>query len=345
MEPTNTAAWESVQAADMEVLSTAADWLRGGDRVALVTVIRTWGSSPRPPGSLLAMNGSGQFVGSVSGGCVEQELIARYRARELGEPFPTQVDFGVDRIEAGRLGLPCGGRLELLIEELCSPEPLDALLARLRDGVLIARWVCLATGEVSLHPGDGHLELNVTDDAVVKGFGPVWRLLLVGDGQLARLLATMARLLDYQVTICDPREEFADPAPLPDVSYSRTMPDDAVRALVDQPRTAIVTLAHDPKQDDLALLEALVSRAFYVGALGSRRTARTRRGRLARMGLTAAQIQRLHGPAGVPIGSKRPAEIALSILAEVTAARNGVADPPNGHGGAFQPGESTHEGA
>ncbi len=314
---------------DTEVLATACRWLRAGQRVALATVIRTWGSSPRPPGSLLAMSNAGALVGSVSGGCVEAELLARFGAGELAEPFPTLVDFGVDRAEAGRLGLPCGGRLELLVEELPAAEPVAALLARLETGELVARRVCLNTGEVSLHPGDGRPELAVAEDAVVKVLGPAWHLLLVGDGQLARLLATMARLLDYGVTICDPRNAFAAPFPLPDITYSRLPPDDAVRALAEQSRTAVVTLAHDPKQDDLALIEALPSRAFYVGALGSRRTAAARRERLGQMGLTQDQIGRLRGPAGLPIGSKRPAEIALSILAEVTAARNGRGAPPD----------------
>lgn len=316
--------------ADTQVLAQARDWLRGGQRVALVTVIRTWGSSPRPPGSLLAMSGSGALVGSVSGGCVEEELLARFQAGELGGSLPTQIAFGVDRVEAGRLGLPCGGRLELLVEGLPAPEPVEALLARLGAGGLVARRVCLNTGEVSLDPGEGRPELAVSADALVKVLGPAWHLLLVGDGQLARLLAVMAQLLDYGVTICDPREGFADPSPLPDVTYSRRPPDDAVLALADQPRTAVVTLAHDPRQDDLALTEALVSRAFYVGALGSERSAAARRVRLAQMGLTPEQIRRLRGPAGLPIGSKRPAEIAVSILAEITAARNGLAAPAAG---------------
>lgn len=316
--------------ADAEILVAASRWLQEGHRVALATVLRTWGSSPRPPGSLLAMSDGGGMVGSVSGGCVEAELIGRYRAGELGGPFPTQVDFGVDRVEAGRLGLPCGGRLELLVEELTAAAPVDALLRQLAAGTVVARRVCLATGEVSLHPAGSAPEFGVSEAAVVKVFGPAWHLLLVGDGQLARLLATMARLLDYRVTICDPREEFADPFPLAGVVYTRQMPDDAVRAYADQPRSAVVTLAHDPKQDDLALTAALDSRAFYVGALGSTRTAGARRQRLASLGLDAARLARLHGPAGLDIRSKRPAEIALSILAEITAVRNGVAAPTSG---------------
>ncbi len=318
----------AVAAEDREVMATAAQWLRAGRGVALATVIRTWGSSPRPPGSLLAMNDEAQFVGSVSGGCIETELVGRYCAGELGEPFPTQVDFGVDRLEAGRLGLPCGGRLELAIEGLESAEPIDLLLARMDEGRLVARRLCLNTGEVSLHAGDGHPELSVSDESVTKVFGPAWQLLLVGDGQLARYLASMARMLDYGVTICEPRAEFADPFPLPDVRYIRQMPDDAVRALVFRPRTAVVTLAHDPRQDDLALTAALESEAFYIGALGSVRTAASRRERLLILGFTTEQMARIHGPAGIPIGSKRPGEIALSILAEITAARNGLVQAP-----------------
>lgn len=316
----------AVLAEDREVMATAAEWLRADRQVALATLTRTWGSSPRPPGSLLAMNDAAQFVGSISGGCVETELVGRYCAGELGEPFPTRVDFGVDRLEAGRLGLPCGGRLELVVERLVSVEPVDLLLSRMGTGELVARRLCLNTGEVSLHPEDGGRELSVSTEAVTKVFGPRWQILLVGDGQLARYLATMARMLDYGVTICEPRTEFADPYPLPDVSYTRLMPDDAVCALASRPRTAVVTLAHDPKQDDLALTSALDSGAFYIGALGSVRTATTRRERLMTLGFTAEQTARLRGPAGLSIGSRRPSEIALSILAEITAVRNGIVD-------------------
>lgn len=314
----------SEQAADFEVLSVARKWLENGQQVALVTVIRTWGSSPRPPGSVLAISADGAMTGSVSGGCVEQELADRYRKRELGTPFPTLVAFGVNSREASRLGLPCGGRLELLVEDLDVLEPLTALLSRLESGALVARRVCLRTGEVSLHESAYNRELEVTEDAVTKVFGPGWHLLLIGDGQLARMLARMARLLDYRVTICDPRELFAEPLSVANIEYSRLMPDDAARELANDPRSAIVTLAHDPKQDDLALSEALLTKAFYVGALGSERSAAARHNRLKQAGLTPSQISRLDAPAGLAIGSKRPAEIALSILAGITAARNGV---------------------
>jgi xanthine dehydrogenase accessory factor len=312
---------------DLEVLEGALAWLQAGQQVALATVIKTWGSSPRPPGSLLAMNSSGQFIGSVSGGCIEESLLARYCSGELAGPVPTMVDFGVDRQEASRMGLPCGGRLEVLIEQLNGTESIAPMLDQLRDGALVTRRVSLATGEVDLQPGGGGTEFQLSETAVVKTFGPAWQLLLVGDGQLARHLASMALHLDYRVIICDPRDAFAPLTPLADVHYSRMMPDDAVQGLSDQARTAIVTLAHDPRQDDLGLCAALESQAFYVGALGSARSAQARQKRLASLGYTAQQIERIHGPAGLYIGSKRPAEIALSILAQITAIRNGIEQP------------------
>jgi xanthine dehydrogenase accessory factor len=316
----------TIQADDVEVLGTALGWLQDGQRVALATVLRTWGSSPRPPGSLLAMNDAGHYVGSVSGGCVETSLVARFRDGEVAGPAPTLVDFGVDRQEATRMGLPCGGRLEVLVEELRSPESIEPLLEKLQRGELVARQVKLSSGETTLMPGEGGTDFQVLESGVIKTFGPSWALLIIGDGQLARHLASMALQLDYRVTICDPRDEFQPQALLEGVHYSREMPDDAVQGLGNQtPRTAIVALTHDPRQDDLGLGAALESRAFYIGALGSSRSALARHKRLQSLGYTPQQIARIHGPAGLPIGSKRPAEIAVSILAEITATRNGIA--------------------
>jgi xanthine dehydrogenase accessory factor len=319
------------QADNIEVLDGALTWLQSGQQVALATVIKTWGSSPRPPGSLMAMSDAGKFVGSVSGGCVEESLLARFCDGELAGPAPTMVDFGVDRQEATRMGLPCGGRLEVLIEQLTDPESITQLLARLRSGELVARKVNLLSGEVSLSPGDGGTEFQLSETTLVKTFGPAWQLFLIGDGQLARHLASMALHLDYRVIICDPRDAFASSLPLANVHYSRAMPDDAVHELHDQVRTAIVALTHDPRQDDLGLSAALESQAFYIGALGSRRSAQARRKRLESLGFSAAQIERIHGPAGLHIGSKRPAEIALSILAQITAIRNGITEQAQQH--------------
>ena len=321
-----------VQADDIAVLDGALAWLQAGHRVALVTVLRTWGSSPRPPGSLLAMNNVGRYVGSVSGGCVEESLIERYRNGEIAGPKPTLIDFGVDREQAARIGLPCGGRLEVLVEELDSPASIAQLLASLGRGELVTRTVELGSGNTGLTPGDGVVEFRVSGVEVVKTFGPAWQLLIIGDGQLAGHLADMACRLDYRVTICDPRENYHSTADLDGVSYTREMPDDVVRRLGDRPRTAVVALAHDPRQDDLGLSAALESEAFYIGALGSSRSAMARRRRLQSLGYSNRQIDRIHGPVGLAIGSKRPAEIAVSILAEITATRNGIV--VNAHGDA-----------
>jgi xanthine dehydrogenase accessory factor len=305
---------------DRENLETAIAWLGQGAQPVLATVARTWGASPRPVGSLMLMRADGAFCGSVSGGCVEKDLVMRYRGGQLGDSFPTRIDYGINREEATRLGLPCGGRLELLLERLESAVPLQRLLAHITAGELVARRVCLATGEVSLHMATPTDSFSYNEDYLEKVFGPQWRLLLIGGGELTRYVAQIALLLDYQVVICDPREERE--AVAPPCELVQMMPDDAVQAYADHPRCAVVTLSHDPKLDDLALLDALGSPAFYVGALGSKRNSAQRRERLQSLGVSLQQLQRLRAPVGLPIGSHAPPEIAVSILAEITAARN-----------------------
>jgi xanthine dehydrogenase accessory factor len=308
---------------DREVLETAVRWLAEGRRMALVTVAKTWGSSPRPAGALMLMATDGTFVGSVSGGCVEEDLVMRYRAGELGDQLPTLVDYGVDREAATRLGLPCGGRLELLVEQLDSAAPLRELLDKVDAGQLVARRVCLGSGEVSLHAvSDATDTFACQDETLTKVFGPRWLLLLIGDGHLTRYVMQIALMLNYRVIICDPRDvPVAETVP-DGVERVSMMPDEAVHAYVNQPRSVVVALTHDPKLDDMALVDALNSPAFYVGAIGSQLNSERRRARLQTLGLTAVQLQRLHAPVGLAIGSHAAAEIALSIMAEVTALRN-----------------------
>jgi len=308
---------------DREVLETATRWLDEGRRMALVTVAKTWGSSPRPAGALMLMGTDGTFVGSVSGGCVEEDLVMRYQAGQLGDQFPTLVDYGVDREAATRLGLPCGGRLELLIEQLDSAAPLRQLLDKVSAGQLVARRVCLGSGEVSLHTVSAASDTFACQgDILTRVFGTRWLLLLIGDGQLSRYVTHIALLLDYRVIICDPRD-VPEAETVPDgVERVSMMPDEAVHAYVKQPRSVVVALTHDPKLDDMALVDALNSPAFYVGALGSQLNSERRRARLQSLGLTAVQLQRLHAPVGLPIGSHTAPEIALSIMAEVTDLRN-----------------------
>jgi xanthine dehydrogenase accessory factor len=314
-----------MQSADHEVLTTAADWLDTGHVVYLVTVARTWGSSPRPPGSLLAVRAEdARFVGSVSGGCVEDDLSARLAAHGAAQALPRIESYGVTPEQTHRFGLPCGGRLDLVVEQLASAAPLRAILRAMDVRRLTTRRICLATGEVSLHTAEGAVEFRFDGANLLKVFGPAWRLVVIGAGQLSRFVAQMAQALDYEVIVCDPREEYAAHWQTADAALDTRSPDDAVRALACDARSAVLALTHEPTLDDLALMEALVTPAFYVGALGSRANNAKRRARLASLELPQAAIARLHGPVGLPIGSRTPAEIAIAILAELTAVRHGV---------------------
>ena len=314
--------------ADQEVLQTAYKWLQQGHEVALVTVLKTWGSSPRPLGSLMIMRRDGIHSGSISGGCVEQDLVQRYRDQQLSEPYPTRVDYGVNRTDATRFGLPCGGRLELLIEhlddQLDSRGQLQQLLDALQQHQLITRQVDLQTGKVTLQVASTEEHFVYTNSYVRKIFGSQWNMLLIGAGHLSQYVSPMALMLGYRVIVCDPRDEYAQNWKVEGTELTTLMPDDAVQYYAQQPRSIVVALTHDPKLDDMALMVALDSPAFYVGAIGSQRNCELRRQRLKELGLTPGQLQGLHAPTGLPIGSHTPAEIALSILAEVTQQRNAV---------------------
>ncbi|HEY9108802.1 MAG TPA: XdhC family protein [Roseateles sp.] len=308
---------------DLNILRTAADWRAEARGVVLGTITRTWGSAPRPVGSLVAVRDDGLIAGSVSGGCIEDDLIAQLRAGALKLHRPTPLRYGVGAEEARRFGLPCGGTLELLLEPLGAQSAVDELLTRLSRGERVRRTLDLATGAVVLADAEpGADTLRLSDTQLVSHHGPQWRLLIIGAGQMTDYLAQMALALGYGVTVCDPREEYADGFALDGVTLTRDMPDDVVTAFEPDGATAIVALTHDPKLDDLALMEALKSAAFYVGAIGSRVNQAKRRARLAEhFGLTEAELGRLHGPVGLDIGARTPPEIALSILAEMTAVR------------------------
>ncbi len=309
---------------DLQVLRTARDWVKSGRRVVMATVVRTWGSSPRPIGALSAIRDDGMVVGSVSGGCVEDDMILRVRDGSLAENRPTTTKYGVTAEEAMRFGLPCGGTLELVLEPLTPASELDELLSRIERRELVARTLDMETGRVAIAPAKWSDQLAFDGKALVSVHGPRWRLLIIGAGQLSTYLAQMAQALDYQVTVCDPREEYAQTWDLPAVEVKRGMPDDIVTEMNLDGHSAVVTLTHDPKLDDMALLEALKSPAFYVGAIGSRKNNDARRKRLTEFDLSHAEIARLHGPVGLNLNCKTPPEIAIAILAEMTAIRNGA---------------------
>ena len=319
---------------DLDLLRQARRWMdEPGTRVVLGTVARTWGSAPRPPGSLVAVRigdgGSARLAGSVSGGCIEDDLVAQLHDGTLALTAPRVLGYGVGDDAARRVGLPCGGQLDLVLEPLRDAVWIDTLLAAIERGERVQRVLDMASGAVTLAsppPSGDEAPVALTATALVTTHGPRWRLLVIGNGQLTRYLVPIARSLDFAVTVCDPREEHAHAAHASGVRFTREMPDDVVLAMRPDAHTAVVALTHDPKLDDLALIEALKSDAYYVGALGSRANQAKRRARLAEhFGLTEPQLDRLHGPVGLAIGARTPPEIALAIAAEMTAVRYGVA--------------------
>lgn len=317
---------------DVIVLKAVADWRARGLAGILVTVVRTWGSSPRPVGSIMALCEDGTVVGSVSGGCIEDDLIVKHRSTDdTAWHQRTGVDrlvYGITADEAHRFGLPCGGTLELLVEYNPCASQLESLLAYLSQGQLVSRKVSLSDGAVILEPTPMPAELSIDDEALVNTFGPGYRMLLIGAGQLAEYLSTMALFSGFTVTVCDPRIEYTRAWSVDGVTLTAEMPDDAVIAFKPDSRSCIVALSHDPKLDDMALLEALHSEAFYVGAIGSRRNQDARRARMIDyLDQTEEAMDRLRGPVGIYIGSKTPSEIAVSIMAEIVAVKNNVALP------------------
>lgn len=312
---------------DLEVIRSALAWVRAGHKTTLGTVTHTWGSAPRPVGAMLVIRDDGHVMGSVSGGCVEDDLIDKVKAKALAADKPGIALYGVTQEQANRFGLPCGGTLQLVLEPVGAESKLDELLAAIERHELVARILDMKTGAVRLEPGRWSDYLAFDGETLRTVHGPRWRLLVIGAGQVSRYLAQMAQALDYHVTVCDPREEYADEWDFPLVPLNRGYPDDVVLQMNLDAHSAVVAVTHDPKLDDAALLEALKSPAFYVGALGSRKNNDSRRIRLKEFDLADAEIARLHGPVGLKIGSKTPPEIALSILAEMTAVRHGVEVP------------------
>ncbi len=314
-----------MDSSDLNVIRAVLGWVRAGTRAHLVTVTQTWGSSPRPAGSLLAVGGAGQLTGSVSGGCVEDDLVTKLRSGEVAADGPQRVIYGLSREEGERFGLPCGGTLELVCEPIGSAGDFDAVLETLEQRHAVARELNLTDGASRLLPAGPHTAAcRVRDDVMHKVFGPQWQLVIIGAAELSRCIAELAQALDYHVLVCDPRQDYASTWNVPGTELVPGMPDAVIRERVTDQRSAVITLTHDPRVDDLALMQALESPAFYVGALGSQRTTDKRLLRLRELDLPAEAIARLHAPIGLPIGSHAPMEIAVAIAAELIAARNGA---------------------
>ncbi len=309
---------------DQQVVVQLSEWLQAGKQCWLCTIISTFGSSPRPVGSLLACNEDGLYVGSLSGGCVEDDLRESINNRELATKKPEKIKYGVTVEDVQRLGLPCGGTLEVVIEPI-SPKS-HSLYETLADKItarrLVTRVVDLDSGETSLESTDSFEPLTITGKVLRHTYGPSFQLLLIGAVQVAYYLANMSQALDYRVEVCDPRKELVEHSPIDNAPVVNAMPDDWLRTKTLDAQTAVIALCHDPRIDDMALMEALQEAgAFYVGAMGSSRTSAARRQRLLQLDISQEQIDRLHAPVGLDIGSKTPPEIAIAILAELTNLR------------------------
>jgi len=312
---------------DLSVLQSAVSWLQAGHPVAIATIVQTWGSAPRPIGSWLAIRQDGQVAGSVSGGCVEDDLIRRVQSEILNRDTPEMVVYGVSQQEAARFGLPCGGTLRLLVEPKPELVVLEKLLEQIIAHQITRRTVNLSTGKSILKSGSRHDEFICTEHEITTTYGPRWRMIIIGAGQLSQYTADFALASDFEVVVIDPREEYAEGLNRSDITFIKGMPDDVLLEIDVDSHTAIVALTHDPKLDDMALLEALRSPAFYVGALGSRKNTQKRKERLLEFDLTQEQLNRLYGPVGLYIGALTPPEIAVSILAEVIAVKYGISVP------------------
>ncbi|MGB3021609.1 MAG: XdhC/CoxI family protein [Methyloceanibacter sp.] len=334
-----------MSAGDPSIIPAALAWLAAGRRVALATVVQTWGSAPQPVGSQLLIDANGNFLGSVSGGCVEAEVIAE-AAEVIASAKSKTLQFGVEDETAWKVGLACGGTIRICLEPLTAEHGGDGVLHRLAGDIEARRRVALvtelATGERRLAHDSGDLETELAPalaeafrqdrsvalegsggELFINVFSPAVRLIIVGAVHVAQALGPMARALGYEAVIVDPRAAFATAERFGEVRLLQDWPDEALTAIGVDASTAMVALSHDAKIDDAALVSALRSDAFYVGALGSRKTHAKRVERLLQAGVPAAEIERIHAPVGLDIGALGPAEIALSIIAQIIAVRRG----------------------
>ncbi|RME35220.1 MAG: XdhC family protein [Gammaproteobacteria bacterium] len=312
------------------VIGALGRWLGEQRECWLSTVIATWGSSPMPVGSMMAYSAGQGIVGSLSGGCIEGDLVRQMEdgslTRRMGPAgAPLQITYGETEEERARFRLPCGGRLRLVVERLVpSPEVIDHV-TRLEKAVTgrrpVARQVSLTDGALALEFFTCTPGLSIDEERLVQGFVPEYQMLLVGAGEVSRRVAELARNLDFRVFYWDFREEFLRGWDVEGTERVTEPIEKAVRERFSDRYNAIITLAHDPRLDDVVLMDALETDAFYIGALGSERTATERRKRLEQLLDEGNSLDRLHAPVGIPIGSRTPGEIAISVLAEVISAR------------------------
>lgn len=310
------------------LLQQLLNWLEQGIEPWLATVLETYGSSPRPVGSMMLYHPTKGIVGSLSGGCIEQELVEQLAHAEPLSPHvincPQVIRYGGNSEEQQRLQLPCGGHLDVLLEKITADkaEHFSQLFQALKQRHHTGREVNLHSGDLAIID-DQSLQHDIQrgGDTIQQALRPHDKLLMVGAGEVARCLAEIAKNLEFEITLCDFRDEFLQGWQVDGVTVVKGLPDDLILESFNDPHCAIVALAHDPRIDDMAMLEALNSEAFYVGAMGSIATSNKRRARLQELGVSEQALQKLHAPIGLDIGSKTPYGIALSIVAHIIQQR------------------------
>lgn len=307
----------SLDAPDLLVLKAMERWLAQGRKVWLATVLATYGSAPRPVGSMAALNDHGEVVGAVSGGCIEDDLTDWLLRDASACTVGQSLTYGVDAEERARLRLPCNGQLRVWLEPV-EGDLVQSMLVRVRSGQLVKRVVNLTIGTWWLSDANGDMRSGMTGAETFQlVLGPSYRLVLVGASEVSRYLAPIATTLGFRVEVIDPRPEYLSTWPHQDCRLWSDMPDDVLAVAPPDERTAVVALSHDPKLDDLALMEALKGPALYVGAMGSQRTNAARKERLVLFDVTEEKVERLHGPVGIDIRARTPPEIAISIAADL----------------------------
>jgi xanthine dehydrogenase accessory factor len=318
-----------MQHLDLLVLRKALQWSASGQRVWLCTVLATYGSAPRAPGSLLAATASGEWIGSLSGGCVEVELLEQLVAGAFPEPLYL-LRYGDGSDPRSRISLPCGGVLEVLVENLAPDCEVQAHLRELESALAgqrrLIREVVLPTGERRLLADNTQgPRVERQPNLLRLRLGAAQRLLLAGYSSVAHVCAEFAQSLGFEVVLCDPREEVLQGVDLPGVEIRRELPSEVIRLGGCHADSAVVALTHDPRIDDLAMIEAVRTEAFYIGVMGSMLTSAKRLERLRRVGgLDETALARIIAPIGLNLGSKTPAEIALAVLADILRVRNGL---------------------
>ncbi len=313
-----------MQAVDQEVLNQICHWLRTGQSCWLATVVATYGSSPRPIGSLFTCNTEALVVGSLSGGCVEEDLVEKLVKGELASDTPYFMRYGKTEEEATKFGLPCGGQLDIVVEPLKALNETYLIYSQINSVIeqrrSVRRSVRLDTGDTKIFETNTYAPLvyEVDSNLLEQTYGPRRQLFIIGTNMVAQYVAEFAQKLDFRVTVIDTDQTNIDSFPVSGVERVCDLPDEVVLRHANDQNSAIVALSHDPRLDDMALIGAFETPAFYIGAMGSQKTSASRRDRLRELGVTEHALTRLHAPIGFDIGSKTPPEIAISIMAEIT---------------------------